>query len=68
MLLEILPAIVALVVVTILTTALVRTHKRALKAEERADHAESEMGKIMKYRGITRRDLDALDSPERWGV
>lgn len=61
--LEIIPGIVALVCAGCLWRA-----QRKLKAYRyRAEHAESEMGKIMKYRGITRSDLDAIESPERLG-
>ena len=62
---EVLPGIIAALIVIALTVTLVRTHKRALRAEERADDAERQMGNIMKYRAITRRDLDTLASLER---
>ena len=65
MFIEALPAIIAVIIVAMLTLTLVKTHRRALRAEERAEDAERQMGNIMKYRGITRSDLDALAALER---
>lgn len=65
---EALPGIVVALIVMGLTVMLIRAHRRALKAEERAEDAESAMGKIMKYRGITRSDLDELGAGANWGA
>ncbi len=58
---EILLGVVALLVVIGLTISLVKAHRRALKAEEHAEHAESQMQLMMKFRGVTSEQLKALD-------
>ena len=59
--LELLPVILALVIVVALTCALIKVHRRALRAEEGKDYAESQMALVMKFRGLTPERLEDMD-------
>ena len=58
---EVLPGIVAALIVIALTISLIKTHRRAMKAQERADYAESQMELVMKFRGVTHEMLEQLN-------
>jgi len=58
---EILPGVVAALILIAMMFSLVKSRRRVLSAEKRADYAESQMRLVMRFRGVTHEQLEQLD-------